>query len=141
VDLLLNDLRARLAERRITLVVTEAALRFIAEQGFDPAYGADRCGVSLPARLRPGSGEHCYAVIFPRAARSLLILGWGTHRGISERSTGRDGSGMSAGGRFDASCDVFELSDQEPRSRRRAWRATLRKVPHTPALGSERVRC
>jgi thioredoxin 2 len=26
-----------------------------------------------------------------------LILGWGTHRGISERSTGRDGSGMSAG--------------------------------------------
>jgi hypothetical protein len=97
VDLLLNDLRARLAERRITLVVTEAALRFIAEQGFDPAYGADRCGVSLPARLRPGSGEHCYAVIFPTAARSLLILGWGTHRGISERSTGRDGSGMSAG--------------------------------------------
>ena len=32
VDLLLNDLRAR--------VVTEPALRFIAEQGFDPAYGA-----------------------------------------------------------------------------------------------------
>jgi ATP-dependent Clp protease ATP-binding subunit ClpB len=40
VDLLLNDLRARLAERRITLVVTEPALRFIAEQGFDPSYGA-----------------------------------------------------------------------------------------------------
>ena len=40
MDLLLNDLRARLAERRITLVVTESALRFIAEQGFDPAYGA-----------------------------------------------------------------------------------------------------
>jgi ATP-dependent Clp protease ATP-binding subunit ClpB len=31
VDLLPNDLRAR--------VVTEPALRFIAEQGFDPAYG------------------------------------------------------------------------------------------------------
>jgi ATP-dependent Clp protease ATP-binding subunit ClpB len=40
VDLLLNDLRARLAERRIALVITEPALRFIAEQGFDPAYGA-----------------------------------------------------------------------------------------------------
>ena len=40
VDLLLNDLRARLAERRIALVVTEPALRFIAEQGFDPSYGA-----------------------------------------------------------------------------------------------------
>jgi hypothetical protein len=40
VDLLLNDLRARLGERRIGLVVTEPALRFIAEQGFDPSYGA-----------------------------------------------------------------------------------------------------
>jgi ATP-dependent Clp protease ATP-binding subunit ClpB len=40
VDLLLNDLRARLAERRIGLVITEPARRFIAEQGFDPSYGA-----------------------------------------------------------------------------------------------------
>jgi ATP-dependent Clp protease ATP-binding subunit ClpB len=39
-DLLLDDLRARLADRRITLQVTEPALRFIADQGFDPAYGA-----------------------------------------------------------------------------------------------------
>jgi ATP-dependent Clp protease ATP-binding subunit ClpB len=40
VDLLLNDLRARLAERRIGMVITEPARRFIAEQGFDPSYGA-----------------------------------------------------------------------------------------------------
>jgi ATP-dependent Clp protease ATP-binding subunit ClpB len=40
VDLLLNDLRTRLLERRITLLVTEPARRFIADQGFDPAYGA-----------------------------------------------------------------------------------------------------
>ena len=40
VDLLLNDLRTRLLERRITLLVTERARRFIADQGFDPAYGA-----------------------------------------------------------------------------------------------------
>jgi ATP-dependent Clp protease ATP-binding subunit ClpB len=39
-DLLLDDLRTRLADRRITLQVTEPALRFIADQGFDPAYGA-----------------------------------------------------------------------------------------------------
>ncbi len=39
-DLLLDDLRSRLADRRITLQVTEPALRFIADQGFDPAYGA-----------------------------------------------------------------------------------------------------
>jgi ATP-dependent Clp protease ATP-binding subunit ClpB len=40
VELLLDDLRARLAERRIALRVTTEARRFIAEQGFDPAYGA-----------------------------------------------------------------------------------------------------
>ena len=40
VDLLLDDLRARLAEQRIGLTVTEAARRFIADQGYDPAYGA-----------------------------------------------------------------------------------------------------
>ena len=40
VELLLDDLRARLQERRIALRVTTEARRFIAEQGFDPAYGA-----------------------------------------------------------------------------------------------------
>jgi len=40
VDLLLDDLRKRLADRRITLRLTDRARRFIAEQGFDPAYGA-----------------------------------------------------------------------------------------------------
>jgi ATP-dependent Clp protease ATP-binding subunit ClpB len=40
VDLLLDDLRTRLAERHITVTVTDAARRFIAEEGFDPAYGA-----------------------------------------------------------------------------------------------------
>src|SRR6185312_9061588 len=39
-DLQLDDLRERLAEQRITLDVTEGAQRFIAERGFDPAYGA-----------------------------------------------------------------------------------------------------
>ena len=40
VLLMFNDLRARLADRRMTLEVTEEALRFIAQQGFDPVYGA-----------------------------------------------------------------------------------------------------
>ena len=35
-----DDLRARLAERRMTLEVTDEARRFIAAQGFDPVYGA-----------------------------------------------------------------------------------------------------
>ncbi|MCW2735742.1 ATP-dependent chaperone ClpB [Nocardioides sp.] len=40
VDLQLEELRDRLADMRITLDVTTEARRFIADQGFDPAYGA-----------------------------------------------------------------------------------------------------
>ena len=40
VELMFDDLRARLADRRMTLEVTDAARRFIAEQGFDPVFGA-----------------------------------------------------------------------------------------------------
>jgi len=40
VDLMFNDLRARLADRQLTLEVSEDARRFIAQQGFDPVYGA-----------------------------------------------------------------------------------------------------
>ncbi|MDQ1400234.1 MAG: ATP-dependent Clp protease ATP-binding subunit ClpB, partial [Acidimicrobiaceae bacterium] len=39
-QLLLNDLRRRLADRRITLDVSEEALRLIARRGYDPVYGA-----------------------------------------------------------------------------------------------------
>jgi ATP-dependent Clp protease ATP-binding subunit ClpB len=35
-----NDLRKRLADRRMKLEVTDEAQRFIARQGFDPVYGA-----------------------------------------------------------------------------------------------------
>jgi len=34
------DLRTRLADRRITLEMSDQARRLIAEQGFDPVYGA-----------------------------------------------------------------------------------------------------
>ncbi|MGH8915600.1 MAG: ATP-dependent chaperone ClpB [Acidimicrobiia bacterium] len=40
VDLMLNDVRRRLADRNMTVEISEPALRFIAEQGFDPVYGA-----------------------------------------------------------------------------------------------------
>ncbi|GAA1148796.1 ATP-dependent chaperone ClpB [Nocardioides aquiterrae] len=39
-DLQLDELRERLAAQGMTLEVTEDARRFLAEQGFDPAYGA-----------------------------------------------------------------------------------------------------
>jgi ATP-dependent Clp protease ATP-binding subunit ClpB len=37
---MMEDLRTRLAERRIELRTTEAARSFIARQGYDPAFGA-----------------------------------------------------------------------------------------------------
>jgi ATP-dependent Clp protease ATP-binding subunit ClpB len=40
VDLMFNDLRARLADRQMTLELAENARRYIAERGFDPVYGA-----------------------------------------------------------------------------------------------------
>ena len=40
VDLMLEDLRRRLADRRMTLEVTEAARRFMAKAGYDPVFGA-----------------------------------------------------------------------------------------------------
>jgi ATP-dependent Clp protease ATP-binding subunit ClpB len=40
VDLMLTDLRMRLAERRIDLEVSDEARAFIARQGYDPVYGA-----------------------------------------------------------------------------------------------------
>ncbi|HEY9068831.1 MAG TPA: ATP-dependent chaperone ClpB [Candidatus Ozemobacteraceae bacterium] len=40
IDLQFGDLRKRLAERRLTLTVTDAAKAWLIERGYDPAYGA-----------------------------------------------------------------------------------------------------
>ena len=40
VELMFNDLRTRLAERQMTLEISDEARQYIAEQGFDPVYGA-----------------------------------------------------------------------------------------------------
>jgi len=40
VDLMFDELRHRLADRRLTIEVTEEARHLIAERGYDPVYGA-----------------------------------------------------------------------------------------------------
>src|SRR5690606_25093749 len=40
VDLMVDQLRDRLAERRITLDITPEAVRYIAARGYDPVFGA-----------------------------------------------------------------------------------------------------
>ncbi len=60
VEFMCNDLRSRLAERRITLAVTDEARRFIAKQGYDPVYGARplRRFVARRARDEDRAGAH-----------------------------------------------------------------------------------
>jgi ATP-dependent Clp protease ATP-binding subunit ClpB len=40
VDIQLKSLEKRLADRRVTLVVTDSARKLLAEKGWDPVYGA-----------------------------------------------------------------------------------------------------
>ena len=40
IDLIIEDLNRRLAERRISIRLTEDAKSFVAEAAYDPAYGA-----------------------------------------------------------------------------------------------------
>jgi ATP-dependent Clp protease ATP-binding subunit ClpB len=40
VDLMLKGLNARLADRKLSVSLTENALTYVIEQGFDPVYGA-----------------------------------------------------------------------------------------------------
>ncbi|MGE5403626.1 MAG: ATP-dependent chaperone ClpB, partial [Candidatus Saccharibacteria bacterium] len=51
VELLVNDLRQRLADRQIKLELTEDARRFIASEGYDPVYGARPLKRFLQRRL------------------------------------------------------------------------------------------
>ena len=40
VDLMVNDLQKRLAERKLAIEVTDTAKSWLAKEGFDPVYGA-----------------------------------------------------------------------------------------------------
>jgi ATP-dependent Clp protease ATP-binding subunit ClpB len=51
VDLMLNQLRERLSDRRIELELTEAAREHIAREGYDPVYGARPLKRYLQRRL------------------------------------------------------------------------------------------
>lgn len=76
VDIQLARVEARLAERRITLEVSEAAKQFLARQGYDPAYGARplrrlvqrEIGDQLARLLLGGSVEDGQAVTVDVAA-------------------------------------------------------------------------
>ena len=64
VDLMFNDLRARLADRQLTLEVSEDARRFIAQQGFDPVYGARPLRRFIAREVETRIGRALLAVTF-----------------------------------------------------------------------------
>jgi ATP-dependent Clp protease ATP-binding subunit ClpB len=51
IDLMLSGLRRRLAERKITLVLTESAKDLVVEQAYEPSFGARPLRRYLQARV------------------------------------------------------------------------------------------
>ncbi|MBL8735590.1 MAG: ATP-dependent chaperone ClpB [Planctomycetes bacterium] len=74
VDLLLVGLRARLADRRIELVVTDAAKTFLGNQGYDPVYGARPLKRYLQRELETRIGRKLIAGEIPDGSHVSIDL-------------------------------------------------------------------
>ena len=74
VDLLLVGLRARLADRRIELVVTDAAKTFLGNQGYDPVYGARPLKRFLQRELETRIGRKLIAGEIPDGSQVSIDL-------------------------------------------------------------------
>ena len=72
VDLLLTGLRARLADRRITLDVTDAAKTQLGTQGYDPVYGARPLKRHLQRELETRIGRKLIAGEIPDGSSVLV---------------------------------------------------------------------
>ena len=71
-DLMLDELRNRLTDRRISLEVTEKALAYIAEQGFDPVYGARPLRRFIAREVETRIGRQLLAQAIPDGATLLV---------------------------------------------------------------------
>ena len=68
-ELQLERLRARLAERKLSLELTDAAKEVLAEAGWDPTYGAGRSSARCSGWSRTRSRSGCSRASSPRATR------------------------------------------------------------------------
>ncbi|HEY3506038.1 MAG TPA: ATP-dependent chaperone ClpB [Actinocatenispora sp.] len=91
VDLQIDDLRRRLADRRLTLELTDAGRELIAREGYDPVYGARplRRFISHEVETRLGramlSGDiHDGATIVLDAVDGELVVRWDNHTADTE---------------------------------------------------------
>ncbi|MCX8037895.1 MAG: ATP-dependent chaperone ClpB [Candidatus Sumerlaeia bacterium] len=74
VDLQMEQLRRRLADRRITLEITEPARAFIAREGYDPVYGARPLKRFLQRELETRIGRSLVAGEIPDGATLRVEL-------------------------------------------------------------------
>jgi ATP-dependent Clp protease ATP-binding subunit ClpB len=72
VELMLGELRTRLAERQVSIETTEAARRLIATQGFDPVFGARPLRRFIAREVETRVGRMLLADDVP--ARSLVTV-------------------------------------------------------------------
>lgn len=70
VDLLLGQLRGRLAERRITLNLTDAAREHIGREGYDPVYAPGPSSAISSARWKPAFPANSFPARSPTAPPS-----------------------------------------------------------------------
>ena len=78
VELQINDLNRRLADQRLTIVLSQEARDFIIESGYDPVYGARPLKRYIQKNVETLSAR--------------LILGGGVHEGDTIRIDVRDGA-------------------------------------------------
>jgi len=74
VDLLTEQLRARLKDRQITLELTDPAREFIAREGYDPVYGARPLKRFLQRELETRIGRQLVAGSIPDGATITITL-------------------------------------------------------------------
>ena len=69
VDLMLDDVRRRLAARDISLEITDAAKEFVAKAGYDPVYGARPLRRYIQRELETKLGRALIADEIPDGAK------------------------------------------------------------------------
>ncbi|MBM4163969.1 MAG: ATP-dependent chaperone ClpB [Lentisphaerae bacterium] len=78
VRLQLDDLRARLTGQELTLEADDAAVAWIAENGFDPVYGARPIKRAIQREIETPVARRMVAGHFPRGATVRLTVAGGT---------------------------------------------------------------
>jgi ATP-dependent Clp protease ATP-binding subunit ClpB len=95
VDLLLVSLRDRLAERRITIEVSDEARTFLANQGYDPIYGARPLKRFLQRELETRIGRKLIAGDVPDGSAVSVDVAAGA---LTVEARAPDSNGEAVGG-------------------------------------------